>query len=142
MRVGQSHRNNDSAALKEIERAFAKHRRMSRGKGAGFPMRLKNLAQSAVAKGHSAASVAEAARISSQSILNWTQGKHSIPGASPRELKLRSVSLVQDVVQNRPPASVIDLPLARISLGGGVVIEVPVSALTPSLFEALNGGGQ
>jgi hypothetical protein len=116
--------------LKQLERAFDRHRRRSHGR-TSYPKPLKELALSVIASGIAPGAIAEAASISRQSLANWQR----VVNAKPRELLL-----VDDVSpMSESEVKVDPSPVARIRLCSGVSIEVPVSAVTPSLLVALGG---
>ena len=116
--------------LKRVEQAFGRHRRRNGGRRS-YSTQLKAFALSAMESGIAPSAIAEAAGISQQSLANW-----QIPSTKPRELLLMSdTPSTAATVPNVSPSQV-----ARIRLCSGVSIEVPVSAVTPSLIAALTGG--
>ena len=118
--------------LQKIRQSFARHRQGRGRRGKSVPRSLRNKTLEAVRQGHHPVAVAKAAGISSQSIWNWGQVKK--PDRTVRELKVVSESLLA------PKPTAVGAGIARINFRSGNSIELPASALTTSLIEALSGG--
>jgi hypothetical protein len=127
MRDGKS---NEMQVIKKLELAFGRHRRRNDGKRS-YPEKLKDMAIAAVDSGVAGRAVAAAAGVAPQSLLNWRTGGGV---ESPRELKV-----VSGHEELSPDASINSF-MARVTLPSGITIEVPTSALTATLINALNGG--
>src|SRR5258708_5655970 len=76
--------------LKRVELAFARHRRLNRGR-ASYSKPLRVLAVSAIESGITLGKVVQAAGVSQQSLINW-RGAYSVE--APRELQLVNDSLI------------------------------------------------
>jgi hypothetical protein len=121
----------DTRILDAIGREF------SQRSGRRVSQRLKELAVSALHKGHTATEIARAAGVSSQSVVNWKKTSDGVSAPKSRlpiELKVVEERVLLDkAVEER-------LSIVRILLRSGAVVEVVASSLDPSWLIALNGG--
>jgi hypothetical protein len=121
--------SNQIVVIKKLELAFGRHRRRNDGKR--YPAKLRKMALAALDSGVAGRAVAAAAGVTPKSLRNWRTGGGVIP---PKELKI-----VTDCEPSNPVESV-NAGLARVTLSSGITIEIPTSALTSTLINALNGG--
>ena len=129
----RSRRNSASnkAQLVSVDQAFRRFRRDRTGGRLIYPSSLRRLAAKAVRDGEAAGAVARSAGVSEQSICNWLK-EHQAGGAQ----ELMVVPETPGPSSERAGVS----ELARIYLCSGVVIEVPMAALTSSFMHVLGGG--
>jgi len=115
--------------LAEVKERFS---RRERGSGRFSRAELRALALRALAAGHSAGTVAAAAGVSRQSVLNWKRCVARI--AAPVELQ----------VVEGPPLGAGDVPArddtARLRFASGAVLEFPFSQIDSRFLALLNGG--
>ena len=125
----------DRPLLEKIDQKFRGFRRRRTAGRLRYPSNLRQLALTAVKGGTSAAAVARSAGVSEQSICNWLKENDE---EVPQELTIVSKTPLSassgDGLAGGADAT------ARIHLRSGVLIEVPVGALTPALIGAINGG--
>ena len=124
----------DQVLLRKINQAFGIFRRRGKGGRLGYPPELRRLTVMAVKSGSTAAVVARSAGVSEQSLCNWLNEDRQ----NPQELLI-----VPEPTASSPQSSfdVRTSSMARFHLRSGILIEVPIEALTPSLMGVLNQGG-
>ena len=110
--------------LRKVERTFAAFRRRNSGERVRYPSHLKSLATSAISVERRPGVVARAAGVSAQTLSQWQRTVTE----QPRELRVVAAKQVATVAATSCPVAV-----ARVRLPSGVMIEIPVSALSPSL---------
>lgn len=120
----------DPKILDEVNKAFGKFRETG-GNKARFSTHLRSLVMSAVDRGHSVAASAKAAGISEQSVNNWLRTRPSRPQLA------EELTLVPD---NLAIPSLVS-GMARVHIGARVLIEVPLSGLTPALVAVFASAG-
>jgi len=120
--------------LNKIQREFSMGARSRTYRAAAYSERLRGLALKGLRHGHSIATVALSAKISVAVIRNWIKksDESDLAQEKPIELKLIHES---EITQIAKPEF-----MARIRFRSGVKLSIPVSTLTQSLIEALNGG--
>ena len=122
--------SNHVRILKKLESAFGRHYRRNDGKRS-YPAKLKELALEAVDSGIAGRTVAEATGVTPKSLRNWRAGALT----PPKELKIVTT---HEALKPVVPAHAC--MAAKVTLPSGITIEIPISALTATLIEALNGG--
>jgi len=131
-------KNQDSKALREIQREFSRRRRVKPGlRLTPVPSTLRRLALSALKRGHAPSEVAVAAGISRQSLANWErQAGKAARLERPVRLKLVEERVSAAAAPKMPESGA----MARVALRSGVTVELPVSSLEPKWLLALGGG--
>lgn len=117
----------NEAVLKTIRREFTKEARHRTHRALPYSERLKDLILTAVSDGQSVALVAQAAAISISCVRAWSRVSVLNEVPQPKAIELKFDPL-------------LETPMARVRLRSGACLEFPVSALTASLFGALNTG--
>ncbi len=132
-------RIDETKALNEIKRAFSHERQAGLNRGRGYSQKARELALSSVRAGQAPVRVAEAAGISSQSLINWRHERRKrTQGPLPVELALvdspRPADIARGDLENETEQKI------RICFRSGASMELAVSRLDARLIAALNLG--
>ena len=128
------HQIGKKITLCKIRREFSKEADDRTYRALAYSTMLRDLALAGLQQGHTVAQVALAAGISISCLRGWLRE------AGVRDATKKSAIELTLMTEPEGARDVKPEPLARIRFRSGVKLELPVSALTPLLMGALNGG--
>ena len=127
MSKGKFKNLHDTKALEKMRQAFSQRRQKH---GRSYPQELKRLALDALDQGHSTTSIAQAAGIACQSVINWSlQEKAGLSSRQAVELKLVDETGLAHERQSK----------VRIRFCSGATLCLLISQLDARLISVLNG---
>lgn len=115
----------DTRILSAIRHKFSRRHKRT------IPDPLRRLALSGLDKGHTAGEIADAAGISRQAVVNWRR-RAEVKPTQPPPVELKVIETLAEVS--------VAVPMARITLRSGAVVELPASVFDMGWLIVLNGG--
>jgi hypothetical protein len=131
-----------NAILSRIRREFSKYRKNQRGRGKGYPSKLRTAVVVALREGYPPSVVASAAGVSPEATRLWKKGAaNAASRRTPQERGSTARKPIELRLADSKPNAAVTESLARVRFASGARLWVPASALTAELVAALHGTG-